>query len=102
MSDRPSVTSGTNDTAVMPGFQLSQLDQYIKELNHQGLSLKQISKSLKSLYNIDLGKSAVHRHIVELRQSHENNIRANFKCTSRRAKNDLKWYNIIFKIENRN
>ena len=42
-----------------PSFQLSQTDQYIKNLNRQGLSAGQISKSLKSDYGVELSKASV-------------------------------------------
>jgi transcriptional regulator len=64
---------------------LGERDVRILELNQQGLSAAQISKALKS-EGIELSKRTVLRHLTELRQDRDNNVRVNFKYKSRKPK----------------
>jgi hypothetical protein len=79
------------------GFELSEVDQRILELNHQGYSYGKISKLLKA-EGITLSKSGVKRHILELRQDPENMVQTNYKCTSRKPKEDTKEYKIASRL----
>jgi len=79
----------------LSSFELSPLDQRIKELNHQGLSNKEISIALKTLYNIELSKSSISRRLVEMRQDPNNDIRLNHVCSIVKPKEEQKWYKII-------
>jgi hypothetical protein len=64
-------------------------------LNHQGLSNKEISIALKTLYNIELSKSSVSRRLTELRQDPNNDVKLNHICTIVKPKEELKWYKIM-------
>jgi intein-encoded DNA endonuclease-like protein len=61
-------------------YQISPLDEKILELNHEGHSNNSISKLLKERFDIELSKSAVGRHLLELRQNPDNYVQANFEC----------------------
>jgi hypothetical protein len=82
-----------------PSFQLSEKDQHILELNQQGFSSTKISGLLRSRYGIELCPRAVRRHLTELRQDKQNNVRVNRQPPKRSKEND-KWYNIILELRN--
>ena len=75
---RSAVPSRTANSKDIGGFKLSELDERIKKLNHEGLSLQQISIALKA-EGIKLSKSSVCEHLKEMRLMDGNEIRANFK-----------------------
>jgi hypothetical protein len=73
---------------------LSERDQRILELNQQGHSAAQISKVLNS-EGIELSKRSVLRHLTELRQDPDNNVKVNFKYKSQKPKSEFRWHKII-------
>jgi hypothetical protein len=81
------------------GLGLSEVDQCILKLNHEGLSIKEISISLKTRYGIELSKSAVAYHLAELRQDPDNDVRVNNECTvPRQPRQATRWYKIIERL----
>ncbi|MGH9995136.1 MAG: hypothetical protein ACRD4J_07865 [Nitrososphaeraceae archaeon] len=81
------------------GLGLSEVDQCILKLNHEGLSIKEISISLKTRYGIELSKSAVAYHLAELRQDPDNDVRINNECTvPRQPRQETRWYKIIERL----
>lgn len=92
MSNRLDGTSGTT------GFELSDIDQRILELNQEGYSLGNISKVLTA-NGIILSKSGVARHLRELRQDADNGVQINFKCTSQKPKEQQKWYRVALRVK---
>lgn len=80
--------------------ELSELDQRILELNHEGHSMKQISALLKERYNIQLGKSSVIRHLSELRQDSDNEVQINYECTiPMQPRLESRWYKVIERLK---
>jgi hypothetical protein len=73
---------------------LSERDQHILELNKQGYSAGQISKVLNS-EGIELSTRSVLRHLTELRQDPDNNVKVNFKYKSQKPKSEFRWHKII-------
>lgn len=73
---------------------LNERDERILKLNRQGLSAAQISKVLMS-EGIELSKRSVLRHLTELRQDPDNNVKVNFKYKSHKPKSEFRWYKII-------
>ena len=80
------------------GFELSELDRRILELNQQGLSGGKISRVL-TYEGIDLTPTTIWRHLTEMRQDPDNNVKVNRKRTNGTPKNELKWYNIVLKLQ---
>jgi hypothetical protein len=80
------------------GFGLSQRDEIIKQLNHQGLSHRGISKALLD-YGIELSETSVRRHLTDLNQDPDNKIQVNFKATYRKPPSERRWYNIILRLQ---
>ena len=78
-SDAPTLPSPSSG-----GFRLSERDRIIQELNHQGLSNRAISRTLFETYGIQLAETSVRRHLVEMYQDPDNNIRLNFEATYRK------------------
>jgi hypothetical protein len=76
--------------------ELSEVDQHILELNHEGHSMKQISLLLKERHGIILSKSSVIRHLSELRQDPDNDVQVNNECTIPiLPRNESRWYKVI-------
>ena len=60
--------------------ELTEVDRRILVLNHENLSMKQISLKLRE-EGIILSKSSVTRHLSELRQDPDNDVQINNECT---------------------
>lgn len=81
-------------------FDLSDLDKHIVELNHERLSMREISRELKARYNITLGRSSVIRHIRELRQDPDNDIQINYECNvPKKPREEYRWYKIVQRLQ---
>jgi hypothetical protein len=81
------------------GFRLSQRDTIIQKLNHQGLSNRAISRALFTTYGIQLAETSVRRHLAEMYQDPDNDIRLNFEATYRKPREQKRWYNIVLRLE---
>jgi hypothetical protein len=80
-------------------FQLNEVDRYILQLNQQGHSIGKISKLLNELYNIQLSKSSVNRHLMELMQDTDNNVQRNYECPIQKPKEEQKWYKVVLELQ---
>ncbi|MPZ05867.1 MAG: hypothetical protein GEU26_05510 [Nitrososphaeraceae archaeon] len=79
--DRPNGWDGTgDDDDDNSAFEFTPKDKYILELNHQGLSYRQISERLKLDYGIELAKSSISRRLRELMQDPANGVKIQ-KCS---------------------
>ena len=67
---RPIGRDGTGDDD--NAFEFTPKDKYILELNHEGLSYRQISDRLKADHGIQLAKSSISRRLRELMQDPAN------------------------------
>jgi hypothetical protein len=82
-----------------PDSGLSEVDQRILRLNHEGLSMKQISLKLRE-EGIILSKSSVIRHISELRQDPDNDVQVNNECTiPLQVRTESRWYKVIERLK---
>jgi hypothetical protein len=77
------------------GFELTPKDKHILELNHQGLSYRQISQRLNLAYGIELSKSAVSRRLRELMQDPANGVKIQKCSIPQKPREETKWYKII-------
>ena len=92
--------SGANTGGGAIGFELTEVDQYILQLNQDGHSLGKISKMLNELHNIQLSKSSVTRHLRELMQDPDNNVQTNHTCPiPQKPKDQQKWYNVVLELQ---
>jgi hypothetical protein len=83
-----------------PDSGLSEVDQRILELNHEGYSMREISRVLKERYNIQLGRSSVIRHLMELRQDPDNDVQINNECTiPLKPRTESRWYKVIERLK---
>jgi hypothetical protein len=79
---------------------LSEIDQRILELNHDGHSMRQISRLLKERYNIQLGRPSVIRHLMELRQDPDSDVQINNECTiPLKPRYESRWYKVIERLK---
>ena len=75
---------------------LSPRDRRIKQLNHEGYSIGQISKILKSdPEDWGLSASSVCEHLKEMRLDSGNQIRANFQKFGGKPKEEQKWSTVM-------
>src|SRR5919197_1023765 len=79
-STRVNGTGNFSSAVSIVPFGHSEVDQRILELNQQGHSIGKISSLLYQLYNIQLSKSSVRRHLTELMQDPDNNVQKNYEC----------------------
>ena len=81
--------------------ELSEVDQHILELNHEGYSMKEISVLLKERYDIILSKPSVIRHLSELRQDPDNKVQINHEYLGpQKIRSETKWYRVIERLAN--
>ncbi|MGH9982983.1 MAG: hypothetical protein ACRD8W_03405 [Nitrososphaeraceae archaeon] len=81
-------------------FELSPKDKAILELNHKGYSSRQISKHLKSDYDIELGFSSVSDRLNELAMDPDNYVLNKHKYHGlRKPKEKGKWYQVILRLK---
>ena len=79
--------------------ELTEVDRRILVLNHENLSMKQISLKLRE-EGIILSKSSVTRHLSELRQDPDNEVQINNECTiPLRLRTQSRWYNVIERLK---
>jgi hypothetical protein len=79
-------------------YRLSEADEHILELNNAGHSTRVISKILKQKYGIELGRTAVNRHLMELRQDEENDVQVHHRIAER-PKEQNRWYKIMQRLK---
>jgi hypothetical protein len=79
--------------------ELTEVDRRILVLNHEGLSMKQISLKLRE-ERITLSKSSVMRHLSELRQDPDNEVQINNECTiPLRPRTQSRWYKVTERLK---
>ncbi|MGE5661141.1 MAG: hypothetical protein ACM3X1_02730 [Ignavibacteriales bacterium] len=79
--------------------ELTEIDRRILVLNHENLSMKQISLKLRE-EGIILSKSSVMRHLSELRQDPDNEVQINNECTiPLRPRAQNRWYKVIERLK---
>ena len=98
---RPAPRSGPGVMSVSDdNGHLTEIDQRILELNQEGHSTRQISRLLNERYDIKLGRSSVVRHLEELRQDSDNDVRVNFTVTiPTKPRIENKWYKVIERLK---
>lgn len=78
--------------------ELTEVDRRILVLNHEGLSMMQISLKLRE-EGIILSKSSVMRHLSELRQDPDNEVQINNECTiPLQPRSESRWYKVIERL----
>ncbi|MGI0045169.1 MAG: hypothetical protein ACRD47_15800, partial [Nitrososphaeraceae archaeon] len=81
-------------------FEISEINTHVLELNKEGHSHRMISRLLKERFDIELGKSAVGRRLMELRQNPDNDVKANFVCSiPRPPREESKYYKAIDRLK---
>jgi hypothetical protein len=94
--DRSTTGGGTIDAAIP--FKLSSIDQRILELNHEGYSYNGISKRLR-VEGIYLSKTGVSRHLKELRQDPDNDVKTNNECLHQIPREETREYRVIVRLK---
>jgi hypothetical protein len=77
---------------------LTPKNRRIRQLNHQGYSLGQISKILKD-EGMGISKQAINERLKEMRMDPSNKIQMNFKRTGGIPKEKLRWYRVIARLK---
>lgn len=103
-NEQPERAGGPGDALESPspssgGFRLNERDRIIQSLNHQGLSNRAISRTLFTTYGIQLAETSVRRHLVEMYQDPDNDIRLNFEASYRKPREEKRWYNIVLQLQ---
>jgi hypothetical protein len=98
-NEQPERAGGPSDAPTAGGFRLNERDRIIQSLNHQGLSNRAISRTLLETYGIQLAETSVRRHLVEMYQDPDNDIRLNFEASYRKPREQKRWYNIVLQLQ---
>lgn len=92
---RPHSWDGTGGDGEDNAFELIPKDKYILELNHQGLSYRQISERLKCDYGIKLTKTSIGRRLRELMQDPDNGVKIGKCSIPQKPREETRWFKVI-------
>lgn len=81
-------------------FEFTPKDKYILELNHEGLSYRQISDRLKADHGIQLAKSSISRRLRELMQDPANDVKIRKCSIPQKPREETRWYKIVEWLQN--